>query len=1567
MIITKNTVGASPVRGGSFLSQKGFASRRPTVSTSNAEKNYSTLSRSPDNTTVFRLFNTEAEFIFEYDPITGVRLSKFRSNDDDTYFINHSRKLWELCIRRQTVVDVPTNYVFVDKYFVRPTRATFSVPSVIPVSTSEGKTFVFRWKDVPYNYKNRTKTCSVSLTAFLPKGSPYLEMSVSVEANHAISSKDVDVCISAVGMPSLSLRKRGANQSQDYISLPITEGSTILDPIKRLAAPRFDEESFQFNENATKTYLGAGLPGNPLVRTLKRGNFGSPGQMSVPLIIFGNRTDKRGFIYYAMDPDLLHSKQFQYFSDGYSMHIRTYDISDHEIDPYGMGGKVSYENVSYPSPVLAYGNRKNTIGWKVRIRPYTSPTIWGDWYATTLYKKEVVPELEASGVIPKSFKERYLSGYLDKRDSEVPFIAVHYGYLSGSVTPSLSGNSYLQNLYKDATYPSTQQSPKVITHFQPVSLNNLENTGSIYYGWEQWASKNPISTKGQFLSPDISGFNNNFASIVSTMQASGQSLSVYTMWPFLISSGSNWTRTHSGMDLITKSPINQSKTFTTGDYKYYLVDNQQTIATGEVFSCCIAPTLYYDKHVEISRDMSNSGLMQFYFDTAGAWSRGCYAESHQYYHTGLARTVSLKHPRAGTSHYFNRLQYKAFTGARGATLANRSANWPDVSGSVFNPSFFEHICDANIPVTDGSLLYNPTSAIYATYFSPLSLTNPLWSGSPRGDAIWGSLGTVYYNVVAIEPPNWLQTNPIFTTIYGDRQFISDWFNASIGNHLLMSGACWPTEPAGTTSIYGYPDSRIPNDSGRYYQNKNWVASRINMLPRITATYQYRDYSGIDSRWVPATPEMSGAMNAPVWSGMQQFTRSICRLLAYAPDHMYHGYAEHPLESWTVGNDASAYGPRVYRSTRIPNASGWLRGDDKVIHGVRRHHSNDSVVLWIANWTSGSAFFSGSFDPAAYEFESGYGVTQIDLSDTGNGTLSNFGLYSYNTPYSVVGTLAENEIRAYIIDPTVSLYTDTEINSDSPISVTTNFAYVRYAYGQQELSTNNTSVVYEYGSQHVKEYNPPSEGYKAPMTQAIANNLPQWLKLRQDVTSTGWMLVNSWAQNLEEVLDEVKLNVPNKFVSSSDTSLKNLVNYFDITNEELLDNRVKDNLLFNTDFTISSPARYELPAGWSDYATTTDYIQLSLNKPFITANSIKATGSGKFGQTAYLDNAQIKDLTASIYLLSNAENTVIKLLTSIEMLDGSILHKQSLVTTRSAEWRRLTHTVPVNGQVYRVQFMVFTDCSDTVYFNAPKLEASSFATKWSAGPTDYLPYLTSSSIFNAVYVIGNESTSNKKIPLYPISSEEEFLRIDVPTRIEKFVVSNPEDLYPFTTDVKGRKISYFNEIFDVRWVVEDDKVKMKSYGINQFDTFRELGIRDLSFDEGVKYGTYLENNLTTKPLLSCIKGNKLYVLCLETYYGYSKYVVKIVEAVEPLQDRDYLESLIDFDLDLPLNQGQFFNESEESPVTLAFSEVDPTCMVVTTNLSRQFYYKLHFDYYFYASAANRVYTIESYNESKIQVM
>jgi hypothetical protein len=174
------------------------------------------------------------------------------------------------------------------------------------------------------------------------------------------------------------------------------------------------------------------------------------------------------------------------------------------------------------------------------------------------------------------------------------------------------------------------------------------------------------------------------------------------------------------------------------------------------------------------------------------------------------------------------------------------------------------------------------------------------------------------------------------------------------------------------------------------------------------------------------------------------------------------------------------------------------------------------------------------------------------------------------------------------------------------------------------------------------------------------------------------------------------------------------------------------------------------------------------------------------------------------------------------------------------------------------------------------------------------------------------------------------------------------------------------VYNTVWKAELGKIKEKSVGPSEWDIYAEYDIKDLTVDEERVYGTYVDDNVTITPLFTSLREDKLYIVTKETVYDKVNYVLKICDPREPVNAK-YLESLTDFIIDVPLRSASLYGQLEENLIGMAFSEIDPNIMLLTTNLGRQLFYRLYFDYYYNDVVTNKVYFIENYPNSKIQVM
>jgi hypothetical protein len=295
--------------------------------------------------------------------------------------------------------------------------------------------------------------------------------------------------------------------------------------------------------------------------------------------------------------------------------------------------------------------------------------------------------------------------------------------------------------------------------------------------------------------------------------------------------------------------------------------------------------------------------------------------------------------------------------------------------------------------------------------------------------------------------------------------------------------------------------------------------------------------------------------------------------------------------------------------------------------------------------------------------------------------------------------------------------------------------IRYGYTKRQISTSSCSVAYGYTSAYEQSFTLPSVGYKAPATQAILNNLPQWMEMRKNTSSNGWRLTNSWGQNLEYVVDLTKVLVQEQFLSSADITQRSSIYFFSISNRELLENTTFNNLLFNSNFSIRGPARTGMPAGWVRYNSgDRNSTYLVQDRSYIGSGSMVIEKSGVFGQSVNMENRMIKDISASCYFLANSPEAEVGLVVIAETIDGKAISAESNFKGQSQQWQRLAAVIPVNNKVFRLHFVMQSKSQLPILFNAPKAEVSSQPSRWCKSSLDVLPYVDSASNFSQICAV-----------------------------------------------------------------------------------------------------------------------------------------------------------------------------------------------------------------------------------------
>lgn len=1531
------------------------------------------LSTPIDSPSQWVLKNSKVEFTFISDCMTGVRLDSFHQRPNGKVWDTNTRILWALNILQN--VDrhphQPTSVIY-DYYAIYPTKETFQNVSVVPVVSPGGKkSFTFTWKDVQYNKNDTQKVCDVILTASLGVNDTALDISLRLETNQSILSESTkDVCISTVCFPKFAFKNISEEEDKTKVfSIPVGLGHSVKWPNKYLRTPRFDLESFQASNLYNRTYhSGQTLNIFPKIN-IRRHNVGSPGDMSIPCAIWGDSEEKEGILIYAMDPDGIHAKGWQWYSDDKNLILKVYDVSDHEIDYYGLGGK----NSSTSKSAGWFGNKVNQIGWTLRIRPFSSPTRWVAWYGYSLYKSEVTPTLESSWM-PKSFYEQYKSKQLDLRDIEIPYVITTIGpmYAGANETGLLNAVDYWKNVYKNITNPVRTDDVRMNLMYSYVTTfitgtNGLDYRNN-YPSWESFAGALTGTNVGPtgFKTPDYYPVNPSHSGLFKHFAEKNVTAFPYLLNSYYISSYSNYAKSISGYDLISKTLIDHDKTYLSGDYISYAANPVGLGAQfNNSFAACHAVTSNYDQFVRIGSDLGKHGVGA-YHDTFGGWGRGCYADSHKY-RKGTKETIE-EHPRGAFTHYFMSQEENWISGFSNA-LSSNTPSFVDKTGTkkLAIAQCSESHCDTNLKYVPNTIYYESQTIISTAIFGVA-----LDGISGRTDIIYTAGGPPVFSVSS-EAPDWLERAPGYPIVYGDRT-IFNWFNMPVMHDGLdASGFYFTAGKFSGLNPTTYASVHYPNTHpDRVLDMQAWAAMDYGYLRRFSIAHGFKE--ALDHGFGVGAVSLSGAVQTEDyqvqlennwWSGYYNHIKQYIRLSAYEPDYLYHGTLQHPLDDWTVSRTTDHRFSRYTRKSRTPtlfDPDEFNPGDDKVIHHIYQKRNSTNLMVQMINWYSGNVGFTGTFDPLTYDITKSYQVYSLDVSTASHGTKTFLDFVPARHSYSITKTIPSGQFYVLEIVPLSNIS-----SLETFANFTASYVNVRYRYNNTELTTNSVGVVYSYGSSIYEEPTERNIGYLAPATQQIVNNLPQWMAIRQKTDSVGWMFVNSWGQNLEDILQDYKKKSYNIWLETADTLQRNKINKSDINDVDTASIRTITNQLFNSNFLINDVARSKLPAGWYDYGKSTDtnYAQLD-NYSIITTKSIKLVGQISVAQTITLQNEKLENIIASAYLNSNSEFVDVQLSVVLQYTDGTIGNYYAILNSRSEEWRRLVLPVTkVNKQVSTIKYIISSlDANTEVYISAPQLEFAPTVSSWSRSLADTTPIVSYSNRFNLVQAIN--SNNNTKIGIYGLTTEKDFLTINIPTRIEKSNIPI-EDLEGYAETSFGRKVDFFNQIYDTNWNVENGYIVERSSSGSQFDIFNKYTIRDLRFYTRDLYGTR-NDNITRTIIAGAIRDGLMYVLTQEIDTTYKIfYTLKILVPKPPASRASYLESIADFELNLNLDTIYGENQLSEVITSIGFSDKYPEYLILNTSMAKRLFYRMYFDYYYFDSNTNQLYTIENYNGAKIKIV
>jgi hypothetical protein len=525
----------------------------------------------------------------------------------------------------------------------------------------------------------------------------------------------------------------------------------------------------------------------------------------------------------------------------------------------------------------------------------------------------------------------------------------------------------------------------------------------------------------------------------------------------------------------------------------------------------------------------------------------------------------------------------------------------------------------------------------------------------------------------------------------------------------------------------------------------------------------------------------------------------------------------------------------------------------------------------------------------------------------------------------------------------------------------NYVEIRYSYGKKSMRQAYMDVGYSYGSQVYEDITAPFVGFKAPATQSIANNLPPWMLMRQSEDTHGWKLMNSYGMSYENTVDLIDKHLRNMFLATTDRWQRFRYYRGELFIDELFEFVGSRNLLSNSSFSQPDIARLRLPADWTDNnKPTTQAVFLDDSTVLRGTYSVRMDAAATLNQITSISSlGPVQTMTASVYVRSD-EAVDVSLVLSVQGIDTSVVSGETRFVDTLQGWQRISVSLSVNMEVFESQVSLRSNSAATVYFDCAQVEESVAPTDWQASDLDKLVYLDGAVPIRFVQANSN----NDSVTIFPIGNVPEFSEVLVPTRISA-AQPRPVALEPFSSSTLGRRVTFFNTITSVNWEVVDNQV-VASDADNRFEIFNQYDIRELRYFQGLGYGTVDDTKATVVPLTSAVRDDLLFVVAKETFRGRTIRTLKVLTARKPPDDQTYLESFVDFELDLGFDTTYGSEALTDEVYSIGFSERDPSWMVVDTTQGRRFYFRLFYDYYTVNLSNRAIYTLERYDNAQLQV-
>lgn len=398
---------------------------------------------------------------------------------------------------------------------------------------------------------------------------------------------------------------------------------------------------------------------------------------------------------------------------------------------------------------------------------------------------------------------------------------------------------------------------------------------------------------------------------------------------------------------------------------------------------------------------------------------------------------------------------------------------------------------------------------------------------------------------------------------------------------------------------------------------------------------------------------------------------------------------------------------------------------------------------------------------------------------------------------------------------------------------------------------------------------PQRGFESEYTQASANHLPVWHRIRYDPSATGQYMLNAFSEGVSEIQQFLKNARKDMYIGTADTLVRTHAYRAEVPQKiKGRDNRVV-NLLRNANFREQGQAFFNQPLEW----------QVSSGETYFTDTyaghaSIQLQQSGEFYQIVSGDEYRKgQAYTAGVWMKSAASGEDLRGTITLEVggWGWSQFDDFNFKLGTTGEWVQQAITIVPTGDIRWFKLKLNSDpvADVPVLFSAPMLEEGGSLNEWEPGAD------SQGGDFR-VYMAGPTGEERQLIELDQVGNEYALFEDSIPNR----VVATPGITGDVISDTFAPPVyEWTKDIWDCEFRISGDNIEHYSVRVPA-DVWHSYSILDRYMDNEVNTGEYGyvtgEYAGYTRSLEAlCVWRRRIYLLCKDTYGGTTHRILKIL--------------------------------------------------------------------------------------------